>query len=457
MEYVAISYAWDRDQLSEKNCVMIDGKGIVVSAHVYQLLVEVRNQALKTPDQPRFIWIDSICINQGNTREKAHQVNLMRDVYQSAKFVFSWLGPADYYTDVAMDALRGLTQHVWEAVDPTGRLSPQQMRAVLTREYDSLLEEEAEPLKHLYDHRSLRFDSPHWTPIGLALMSLFQRRYWTRMWIVQEVMLARKIWVLCGSKRIKWEELETLFSELRALGGRVSALAYSMRWIILTKSHAAQLVFERQQARSDSSGADGAGIAKRPLRCLLERFGLGWDCQDPRDKVYGLVGLSSNKIVVDYEKSPQEVCAEALYLACLGGELADHEKFEDYRGLLLAALGVPRNSCVFNMMYGSSLTLWNSIQLHHNGETNHHEIPGDTRVPVDPFGNLYKDPQHPLGYPTRRDDVIYHPAMLSGRQTACAVAPPHRYILTPVRYAITAMDIYPIFRKLEQKMLPDIG
>ncbi|KAK8005975.1 hypothetical protein PG991_012272, partial [Apiospora marii] len=40
----------------------------------------------------RYFWIDALCIDQANDREKGHQVGQMKDVYEKAERVIIWLG-----------------------------------------------------------------------------------------------------------------------------------------------------------------------------------------------------------------------------------------------------------------------------------------------------------------------------------------------------------------------------
>jgi hypothetical protein len=58
--------------------------------------------------QPLYFWIDAVCINQSNDKEKGCQVGRMADIYQQACNVIVWLGPADNSSDVAMDCLNTL-------------------------------------------------------------------------------------------------------------------------------------------------------------------------------------------------------------------------------------------------------------------------------------------------------------------------------------------------------------
>jgi hypothetical protein len=45
---------------------------------------------------------------------------------------------------------------------------------------------------------------------GVAMRNLFERMYWRRIWIIQEILLARQTWVLCGSRIFSWTNLENL-------------------------------------------------------------------------------------------------------------------------------------------------------------------------------------------------------------------------------------------------------
>jgi hypothetical protein len=40
-----------------------------------------------------WIWIDQICIDQVNVRERGTQVNIMKDIYQKSEGTIIWLGP----------------------------------------------------------------------------------------------------------------------------------------------------------------------------------------------------------------------------------------------------------------------------------------------------------------------------------------------------------------------------
>jgi hypothetical protein len=115
-------------------------------------------------DAPAFFWIDAICIDQENISERNHQVNLMKYIYSQAKRVIVWLGTSreDVQDDIkaALDYLLA-----WKKADTAERA-------------------------HQLSHSELQ-DS---------LLRMFNRPYWSRLWIIQEVLLAKDIVVFdrCG-------------------------------------------------------------------------------------------------------------------------------------------------------------------------------------------------------------------------------------------------------------------
>jgi hypothetical protein len=51
----------------------------------------------------RVIWIDAICIDQANEKEKENQIPLMAEIYAKARRVVVWLGEAKDDSDQALE------------------------------------------------------------------------------------------------------------------------------------------------------------------------------------------------------------------------------------------------------------------------------------------------------------------------------------------------------------------
>ena len=108
-----------------------------------------------------WLWIDSICINQSDLREKSYQVSMMKDIYESAQTIISWLGEVDEDAKLGMEYILDFD---------------------LFREKHPL----SNPSKFSQD--VMPFDA--WQVLrDRALKSvqvLISRSYWGRIWIVQE-------------------------------------------------------------------------------------------------------------------------------------------------------------------------------------------------------------------------------------------------------------------------------
>lgn len=60
---------------------------------------------LRTHD-PRVLWVDTLCIDQSNVRERNHQVGQMASIYSKAQVVLVWLGEGGIDSDRAMNLLQ---------------------------------------------------------------------------------------------------------------------------------------------------------------------------------------------------------------------------------------------------------------------------------------------------------------------------------------------------------------
>lgn len=138
-----------------------------------------------------------------------------------------------------------------------------------------------------------------------ALIDLFQRAYWRRAWVIQEVQVARRITVLCGGDKIEWVALlgvqRMLWDEhansLIALAGSTGRLSNLHYWI------------RGRGARGlDHLPREPKGDLFRTL--LFHRLK---ESTDPRDKIYSLLGLTSasGELEIDYKKDVRQVYIDA--------------------------------------------------------------------------------------------------------------------------------------------------
>ncbi|KAI0446045.1 heterokaryon incompatibility protein-domain-containing protein [Xylaria telfairii] len=179
--YTAISYAWgDAD---DKQSIQIDNISISIAVSLFGAL-----DALRKRQEDVFVWADALCIDQQNRDERSQQVQLMTKIYAEATEVAVWLGSSKNDIELAIEFLRGITG------DP-----PEDITALLS--------------------------SPNRLQAFEAVVKLFQRDYWKRLWVVQEVFNAKSITVYCGgSPGLSWEITHLTNSQVLACEGPNSLL-----------------------------------------------------------------------------------------------------------------------------------------------------------------------------------------------------------------------------------------
>ena len=104
--YEALSYCWGPVQ---PICFLhLNEKKLAITPNLHSALYHIS----MTRKNSLTIWVDAVCINQGDNTEKAEQVSLMREIYERASRTVVWLGPAEGQTHIALTmCLRMLDLH----------------------------------------------------------------------------------------------------------------------------------------------------------------------------------------------------------------------------------------------------------------------------------------------------------------------------------------------------------
>jgi hypothetical protein len=105
--YTAVSYMWG-DPTCERE-ILLDGRPFLVRSNFFDLLETISEEG-----SDDVYWIDALCINQVDTKERTHQVRLMGQIYASADHVLVWLGKGDDELWQAMEGLNEEPLHDYE-------------------------------------------------------------------------------------------------------------------------------------------------------------------------------------------------------------------------------------------------------------------------------------------------------------------------------------------------------
>lgn len=151
-----------------------------------------------------------------------------------------------------------------------------------------------------------------WSPCqARALLSLCHNKYWSRIWIVQEIVVAQDVVVSCGDRSFKWTQLQQLLQWLDKLYINGHSENYPLASAIYSSPAMVIITFRAiwQPMPNDVKGF--------PLASILVSH-KDMNSTDERDMLYALLGLIHDdelrdlSISVDYS-----VTREALYVKTL--------------------------------------------------------------------------------------------------------------------------------------------
>ncbi|KIN07112.1 hypothetical protein OIDMADRAFT_109868, partial [Oidiodendron maius Zn] len=101
--YDALSYTWGNTR--KPATITVDGTAMDITLNAYEALQQIRSKY-----ESRYLWIDAICINQDDHKERGYQVLQMGHIYRNAERVVIWLGEGTKETDLIMDSMKPLHQ-----------------------------------------------------------------------------------------------------------------------------------------------------------------------------------------------------------------------------------------------------------------------------------------------------------------------------------------------------------
>lgn len=106
--YETVSYCWGDPDLAK--AILVDGRTLRVPYSAFEILTR-----LILPDRPRSLWIDAVCIDQGNEEERNQQVSQMRYIYRYGTANLIYLGDDHPLTARALGNLYALhREFTWD-------------------------------------------------------------------------------------------------------------------------------------------------------------------------------------------------------------------------------------------------------------------------------------------------------------------------------------------------------
>ncbi|KAI0188438.1 heterokaryon incompatibility protein-domain-containing protein [Xylaria flabelliformis] len=298
LPYVALSYTWGN--LVNKFPIYLDDKVVMVTENL-----SIALQHLEQTVSTLSIWIDALCINQADDVEKSQQVRMMPQIYSQSSEVLVWLGPSYCDSDVALKTLRDVGTETMLDCVIKGQTDEQ------ARYFDwSKLESETY-LDNLCTKWS-RAEIATWN--FAAIGQIFLRPWFRRVWVLQEA-AANNVTFLCGNERVSKISLYLGSIVIVALANGLGASHETPEgtypfWETLSGAN----FISRRTMRLVTSQRTHLRLQDLLLETSANLGDWTYEATDPRDRVFALLGFSSDSslldISCDYDKSCRHIYIE---------------------------------------------------------------------------------------------------------------------------------------------------
>lgn len=241
--YEALSYTWG--DISVTKTISCNGLLLRVPSNAWQALIDLRRD-----DDDRILWVDAICINQDDPTEKGLQVQLMRHIYARANKVPIWIKPVSDDMTLVFSILSTLSR-LWLTENVADHLNPFTAVELTSRGLPNARNE-----------------------IWKAVDDLLWNPCFFRIWIIQEISLAREAFLVSGSASCPWENVK-----------RAAQFIHNHSLTLITDVDPSQALRLESMVKNFR---DGTSVFQ------LAQLARSSKSTDPRDKIYGLLGLASD-------------------------------------------------------------------------------------------------------------------------------------------------------------------
>jgi hypothetical protein len=341
--YVALSYEWGPAKADLT--VNVDGREFRVRQNLFNILTEYARRI----SEKSYLFVDAICIDQSNLAERNAQVSVMGDIFASAIEVSAWLsdpfpglkGLFDLANDTSVGLLSRWSGQSHARINIKCRGGDNVHAVYSKHQVSAEVDRSSLPSGgHIYVCKaggptssmtyttgtsdsflgiSESLERP-FICLRCALLSYVHASYWSRAWIIQEVILGRKASMNCGKSSTSLVQWNALWTSLYYIGCWSSKLKGPYQGpdnlsdaVMATPAFQLTTIIERLQQ------IHRAGEATELSLAYLMSFSRRQKCADIRDRVYSILGLARGVLLSEgrsIEVSYQ--CSNlGLFLKCI--------------------------------------------------------------------------------------------------------------------------------------------
>ncbi len=301
-KYRALSYTWDAPYVDlppewndpeSESPVVVNGKKFSVRKNLESALRHFQQNW----KGDLVLWIDAICINQGDSQERSSAVLKMGKIYETSQETVVWLGPDHHPASAGFSKINALSEN-WKKQRLDCRKRPLAPENIA--EYRKVL---LEDLKEKDSVDQIK-----------AIAWVMNCAWWRRVWVVQEVAVASSTMFICGNNEVPLSNLVEAAQQvgqhfLYMCNVQVFEEGSTEDCIIRQVFYVTRVVVELWALVSTykRKGTSSLGLLD-VLPALRSRF-----CSDARDKVYAALGVAEdgNIISPDYDQSLSQTYVDA--------------------------------------------------------------------------------------------------------------------------------------------------
>ena len=250
--YEPLSYCWGEQ--TRRVSILVDDAPFDIGVNLHAALKRLRLES-----QIRMLWVDAICINQHEKGrdEKSSQVSFMRHIFQGGQRTLVWLGEHDGKTALAFRIIEFLSEYAEEK--PYAHL-----KSECWHEFQRMMLGKVPVPSHPFGRMWAR-----WQRIKAvsALHSIFDRSWFRRVWVIQELAVSRQALLICGIHTIEWDTVEFAYEKSLSRWGMDDYLRMLCRQ---------RQIYQRREPQE-------------PEKLILAAAGS--EATDSRDRIYVMLGL----------------------------------------------------------------------------------------------------------------------------------------------------------------------
>lgn len=281
--------------MAEQQIIEVDGSSLSIGGNLYSFIQQFRSAS----KEANYYWIDALCINQSDLAERNEQIQYMRQIYARAHRTVVWLGRVSDESNLAIMFLNQWYQALeyWiRIIILLPHLPDRDFRRALQ------LPGRNEMLAELLD--------PRCDQMRRALKMLFERPWWTRMWIYQEFSVSKSICFHCGPESIEEVSMAKFAGGWLSFLRGLEKLGPEVRVINALKDikvHRYMFLVQQRAERFRHLN----GIATKPMDLAhLLTWTEHLKATNPLDKLYAILGMDEVgdiQVVPAYEDSVPKV------------------------------------------------------------------------------------------------------------------------------------------------------